>query len=352
MPLKLTIDNPCHENWQHMEPNKEGRHCQACRKTVVDFSAMTDKEILDFISHSQGDLCGRFDGQQLNRHLHETKPRRKLSWFYIWNVVIAGFLWTGKAKAQGTVCSEKTGIVEQKEMPATMGMLVTYTEKVKEGITGKVINEVTGEPVPFASIVVERGGGRSTQTDTTGNFFVEKDRRAATRKITVSAIGFVSQTIWVNKSGGGNITVYLQPEVIELPPVEVSAIAGKKKEDLVACLQGTVGAYAIVVPVTKTEKLTRTVKEWFPKKDVITYPNPLAPGSTMHVALELKEAGEYRMELIDAAGKVLWIQSMNIPNRKYNLTIPTQNTWSAGVYWLRISGRHTKNVYNSRVVIQ
>lgn len=37
---------------------------------------------------------------------------------------------------------------------------------------------------------------------------------------------------------------------------------------------------------------------------------------------------------------------------KYNLSIPTQNTWSAGIYWLRISGTHTKKIYHGKIVVQ
>lgn len=36
----LRIADPCHESWDGMTPNREGRHCAACDKTVVDVTAM------------------------------------------------------------------------------------------------------------------------------------------------------------------------------------------------------------------------------------------------------------------------------------------------------------------------
>ena len=46
--LKITIPQPCHEDWDKMLPNPRGRHCNACAKTVVDFSIMSDVEVQQF----------------------------------------------------------------------------------------------------------------------------------------------------------------------------------------------------------------------------------------------------------------------------------------------------------------
>jgi len=34
--MRISIENPCHEDWQKMLPESQGRFCQACEKTVVD----------------------------------------------------------------------------------------------------------------------------------------------------------------------------------------------------------------------------------------------------------------------------------------------------------------------------
>ena len=41
----LKIINPCKENWNSMAPNKLGRFCQLCDKTVIDFTKMSPDEI-------------------------------------------------------------------------------------------------------------------------------------------------------------------------------------------------------------------------------------------------------------------------------------------------------------------
>ena len=345
MSLRLTIPEPCHENWQNMEPNKVGRHCMSCRKTVVDFSLMSDKEILDHIAASNGQLCGRFDPHQLNRNLNEGNPRKRISWIYIWQMLVVGLLWTGRAKAQGTLVK-----YEKKEqiVPQPLGNIMPAISK---SITGKVVNELTGEPVPFASISAQKGSV-ATSADSAGNFVLENFRAFTTGKITFSAIGFASQKIRIGRNNPGMLTIYLVPEAEELEAVEVRAIGVIRKRNDCNYLTGIVGGLVTSVRVSKTEKIKRTINELLPKKDVVVSPNPVVPGNTLNVALQLKETGQYRVELIDAAGKLVWIQSMNIPSKKYNFSLTTQSTWSAGIYWLRITGRHAKDIYNSRIVLQ
>ena len=56
----LKIETPCHEDWTKMSPNREGRHCGLCDKTVVDFTVMSQEEITNYLTHnSKAQICGR-----------------------------------------------------------------------------------------------------------------------------------------------------------------------------------------------------------------------------------------------------------------------------------------------------
>lgn len=65
--LPISIPVPCHENWDNMQPRNDGRHCSACAKTVVDFTVMSDEEVLHYLDTQKGRVCGRFSAVQLNR---------------------------------------------------------------------------------------------------------------------------------------------------------------------------------------------------------------------------------------------------------------------------------------------
>lgn len=84
---KLTIPEPCTENWDKMTPNESGRFCLSCSKTVVDFTSMLPDEVQHFFTQNQNKkICGRFKNSQLdpitiqipNRILHNQTYYHKM----------------------------------------------------------------------------------------------------------------------------------------------------------------------------------------------------------------------------------------------------------------------------------
>ncbi|CAM3096502.1 hypothetical protein DRF59_16510 [Chryseobacterium flavum] len=67
--MKITIPKPCHENWEMMAPEEKGRFCSVCSKTVYDFTALSDQELINAFSDQEENVCGRFNEFQLNRDL-------------------------------------------------------------------------------------------------------------------------------------------------------------------------------------------------------------------------------------------------------------------------------------------
>jgi hypothetical protein len=66
LPIKsIAIPTPCHVAWYAMQLVDGGRHCQSCCKTVTDFTAMTNTEIISYLSYHIN-VCGKFAPFQLN----------------------------------------------------------------------------------------------------------------------------------------------------------------------------------------------------------------------------------------------------------------------------------------------
>jgi hypothetical protein len=82
------------------------------------------------------------------------------------------------------------------------------------------------------------------------------------------------------------------------------------------------------------------------------FPNPVIAGNSINALLRLEERGQYHVELIDAAGRVVWMKKLNIDATPYNLAIPTQSTMSRGLYFLRISGKRSQKIYTGKLTIQ
>ncbi|SHM27149.1 hypothetical protein SAMN05444266_107214 [Chitinophaga jiangningensis] len=76
--LHFSIPSPCSKSWDEMEISGEGRYCDSCCKTVVDFTQLTDEQIITLISKHTGRLCGHFNVSQLNRNLLPMQPQYRL----------------------------------------------------------------------------------------------------------------------------------------------------------------------------------------------------------------------------------------------------------------------------------
>jgi hypothetical protein len=64
---KLTIPEPCTQNWEEMTSQENGRFCLSCSKTVIDFSIMSSDAIQHFFIQNQNKkICGRFKNEQLD----------------------------------------------------------------------------------------------------------------------------------------------------------------------------------------------------------------------------------------------------------------------------------------------
>ena len=61
-----SIPLPCQQNWEHMKPNANGRFCEHCKKTVIDFTGMSAHEVESYYAeHISEYLCGYFKHNQL-----------------------------------------------------------------------------------------------------------------------------------------------------------------------------------------------------------------------------------------------------------------------------------------------
>lgn len=81
--FQIKIENPCQEKWEGFTPTKEGGFCGACQKNVIDFSQMSDIQLVAYfrdLSQDNQNLCGRFRSEQLQKNYDIE------SWFPTWTM--------------------------------------------------------------------------------------------------------------------------------------------------------------------------------------------------------------------------------------------------------------------------
>jgi hypothetical protein len=67
----VRIPEPCHEDWNKMQPDEKGKFCSSCSKSVFDFSNKTDVEIKNILlEHKDQKVCGHFKRSQIDRPLN------------------------------------------------------------------------------------------------------------------------------------------------------------------------------------------------------------------------------------------------------------------------------------------
>ena len=171
--MKITIPNPCSEDWQTMTATEKGRFCAVCQKCVVDFTTMTDAEIIHHLNNQKGKTCGRFTKEQLNRPL--TPPNRfkmPLSKWVLASTFSLGFL------------SPKDGFADV-PMVQTQKVLADFRKENflqsidNENNTDSLIIKGTvfdadsiNEPVVGAKIII-KGTILGAETDFDGSFVLD-----------------------------------------------------------------------------------------------------------------------------------------------------------------------------------
>ncbi|MBC7555026.1 MAG: hypothetical protein H7257_13745 [Taibaiella sp.] len=71
----ISVPKPCNEDWNQMTPAEKGRHCSVCQVTVIDYTTLADREIVEAIQNAAGGhTCGRYHLGQLDRVMAAPQP--------------------------------------------------------------------------------------------------------------------------------------------------------------------------------------------------------------------------------------------------------------------------------------
>jgi hypothetical protein len=233
--LQLSIPEPCHENWQQMTPTEQGRFCNACAKEVIDFSTMTDIQVLNYFTNlTHEKVCGRALPEQLDRTLSRPEhPKKKIFWYWNYIVMFLMFFTKGNnAKAQS--CRTISGgamvitavdldkIRQTNINNALAGKVGEVAVSNNRIITGKVTDK-DGNPVSFASIKV-KGTNVGVSADANGAYSLKVYSNTI---LIISSAGF--KTIEVPIGYQVNLNSVLDKATSELGEMAIITVAGGMK---------------------------------------------------------------------------------------------------------------------------
>lgn len=171
--FNLSIGKPCSEKFDNFHPTEKGGFCNSCRKEVVNFTEMTDSQIIDYFKNNTKKTCGYFREEQLKNYQSLTaisQPKGKF-----WNASIMGF-------SLLSLLSFTNGLAQENSPNRTTHQVQTDKKKVDnttsnnqdlQELTSGVVYDESGLPLPGASITL-KGTNIGVATDFNGEFTFPK----------------------------------------------------------------------------------------------------------------------------------------------------------------------------------
>lgn len=79
--FQISIEKPCGEDWKKMTTDANGKFCSSCQKSVIDFTNLSDQQVISLLKNTKGSICGHLSNSQLDRNFKEfIEPKKSYSW--------------------------------------------------------------------------------------------------------------------------------------------------------------------------------------------------------------------------------------------------------------------------------
>lgn len=305
---KFVIAEPCHEDWNKMTPETQGRFCASCQKCVVDFTHMNAQQMKKVYDEQQGNVCGRVKASQIAKPALRGKlPRisQKLKAFAFALLLAFGFAAAPKqAQAQKGEVMGKIAFVDQRstisgtvrwdEGYAAVNIPVTLSQKDRI-----IQSTITDESGNFVLPYLEDGNYEITAGDRSYSYDKQKvklgSRETVVLNFILTNVRLLGDTVYVDDPLEPTEIILTCPGVPdEYPPVDEFMIQGE--------MAWVPDDIKVVDPETpeNTDQLPEPATV-----DLLVFPNPTSEEVTVEVNLPEGEP-QVHAYLFDMNGKMLW----------------------------------------------
>ncbi|WP_083729858.1 carboxypeptidase-like regulatory domain-containing protein [[Flexibacter] sp. ATCC 35208] len=131
----VSIPEPCTVPLQDMTPMPGGKYCSSCQKQVVDFSGMTNQQMITYFE-KHPNCCGSFLPSQLDKEI----------------IIKPGRTWMPAALIAGM-----------------LALVIPESGKGQYKLTGIVHDSTSHDPLASVTVIVMDRQGKTTNTGTTTN---------------------------------------------------------------------------------------------------------------------------------------------------------------------------------------
>jgi hypothetical protein len=212
-----------------MAPTVTGRFCDSCQKTVVDFTGMTDQQVIKAMAQQTDSTCGRFWSGQLSRPLLPHSPTLT-ALGRLPGILIAGLLGLPAAQAQpgGPTINQVAVAVHSAQEHSGGWSASNTTQSINpvdssRVVTGRVRDAKDGSYLSSAFIAI-KNTSFGANTDTLGYFRLKIPADYARNDVVVSVgqVGFITQEITIKTGEKNELSIMLQEDTAALGEVIVT----------------------------------------------------------------------------------------------------------------------------------
>lgn len=150
----IQIPDPCSQSWEAMSIQQNGRFCSSCEKVIRDYSQVSDSQLQYILDHSNGEVCGRFSVDQLNRPLMKSSHTHGPD---LLAVVLGMTLLMTTYSAQATE-------IRQVIPEISLIQMLEDTSKLDQGhesviVKFQLLDQQSYEPIPFVRVKISGENG-------------------------------------------------------------------------------------------------------------------------------------------------------------------------------------------------
>lgn len=208
--LKLTINKPCSENFNNFQSTERGGYCDLCKKEVIDFTKMSQYDILQHINNGSK-TCGYFRKSQLKNYSVTTIPltlKKRISYFgaKVASFVLFSVLSINKGQAQEKELLPNIEINTDKSINRQDSNAIII--KGRHYVSGVLVDKDNNEPLPYANVVVLRDGRQieGVMTDFDGRYSFSQLLYTGD-KLAISYVGYRPVSVEINEETPSTISL-------------------------------------------------------------------------------------------------------------------------------------------------
>lgn len=158
MQYRISVPEPCSQQWDDMTPRTDGNYCDSCQKTVKDFSQWSDEKIVAYMLKNPG-TCGRIRTESTFRVVTLVPERKKQPAIKRWMMVASVPLLMQVAYSQNVVRPAENTPTEQRENRDTMPVSPVLSPGPLTPIQFRLVN-AEQQPEAFIPVQIYREGTR------------------------------------------------------------------------------------------------------------------------------------------------------------------------------------------------